>query len=608
MVMIHDVDCHGVSECESHSTNQKSNLKKDRRRPDCLISSIKRYKISSDQGGWLGLSSHLLEKNIMASTSSSLSEYQGPALKTLRDIPPKSTASPAIIDIQSIGADTKPVVTTITHDTLRRRIINYAIKLKNIIPSPPSSSPPVIAIVMPNSTQFITCFLSITSAAYVVAPLNPAYTADEFTFYLQDSEACAVIICGDSTAEEAPIRIAAKSNKVTIIEFSVDDNDDDNVNEWPDDIKLNEDMTAMFLHTSGTTSKPKGVPLTHKNLACSISNIARTYELTSSDRCMLIMPLFHVHGLMAGTLTTLATGGCVIIPPSGKFSASKFWPCVIEGRATWYTAVPTMHQILLSRAESDYKSTGYEEVIRNELGGLKFIRSCSASLAPAVLERLEETFNAPVLEAYAMTEASHQMTSNPLPKYGKRKAGCVGTAQNVEITLMNDKNEEIVNRGIDCIGEVCIKGMNVTKGYHKNEKANEVCFTNGGWFHTGDQGWLDSDGYLTLTGRIKELVNRGGEKISPLEVDAALLGHINVKEAVAFAVPDEKYGEEINAAVILTGETNIGEDELKEFLKGCLAPFKIPKRFFICDDLPRTATGKIQRRIVSKHFLDQMSK
>lgn len=297
---------------------------------------------------------------------------------------------------------------------------------------------------------------------------------------------------------------------------------------------------------------------------------------------------------MAAMLTTLATGGTVIFPPGGKFSASVFWPALIEGGATWYTAVPTIHQILLARADQDYPSDPPK---------LRFIRSCSASLAPAVLQRLEQRFCTPVLEAYAMTEAAHQMTSSPLPKHGERKAGSVGTAQGVvKVAILDQENREVA---VGIVGEVCIRGENVTSGYQNNPPANEISFA-GGWFHTGDQGMLDADGYLTLTGRIKELVNRGGEKISPLEVDATLLAHEAVKEAVSFAVPDEKYGEEVNAAVIFKEGASIGVDVLDRFVLARLAPFKVPKRYFVCDDLPRTATGKVQRRFVAKHFLDQL--
>ncbi|CAN8062609.1 unnamed protein product [Agarophyton chilense] len=297
---------------------------------------------------------------------------------------------------------------------------------------------------------------------------------------------------------------------------------------------------------------------------------------------------------MAGLLTPLATGGAVLIPPKGRFSASNFWSCFVDGGANWFTAVPTIHQILLARAEKDCPSP---------VPKLRFIRSCSASLAPSVLESMEKTFSTVVLEAYAMTEAAHQMTSNPLPDVGPRKPGCVGLPQGEVVVSIRDEDGLEVSCGE--VGEVCVKGKNVMKGY-TNRTANQTAFF-GEWFRTGDQGKLDNEGYLTLTGRIKELVNRGGEKISPIEVDGALLSHPAVEQAVCFAVPDEKYGEEINAAVILKTDMKVDEKQIIDFLKDKIAAFKLPKRLFFSDDLPRTATGKIQRRIVAKHFLDKLN-
>lgn len=292
------------------------------------------------------------------------------------------------------------------------------------------------------------------------------------------------------------------------------------------------EQAVMYMHTSGTTSRPKRVLLTHRNLASSLHNIQRTYELSPADRTLLVMPLFHVHGLIAGLLTTLASGGAVII--HGRFAASKFWGHAVAHGATWYTAVPTMHQILLMRADTDYP--------KERPPALRFIRSCSASLAASVMERLESSFGAPVLEAYAMTENAHQMTSNPLPKYGPHKPGSVGKPTFIELAILDD---DLNPQPVGAVGEVCIKGPTVTPGYVGNAKANEEGFR-GGWFHTGDQGTLDAEGYLTLTGRIKELINRGGEKISPLEIDAVLLSNPKVAEAVSFALPDPKYGEEVS--------------------------------------------------------------
>jgi acyl-CoA synthetase (AMP-forming)/AMP-acid ligase II len=346
---------------------------------------------------------------------------------------------------------------------------------------------------------------------------------------------------------------------------------------------------ALFLHTSGTTSRPKGVPLTHGNLMASITNIAATYQLTPHDRSLIVMPLFHVHGLIGATLSTLHTGGAVVIPP--KFSAGTFWQTAAKHGVTWYSAVPTIHQILLSRADQDNAPRG----------GLRFIRSCSSALAPAVFHQLQDRFGAPVLEAYGMTEAAHQMASNPLPP-GPRKPGFVGIGTGVEIVILDDQGR-ILPAGRQ--GEVSIRGNNVMHGYLNNPEANAASFSNG-YFRTGDQGVLDEDGYLMLTGRLKELINRGGEKISPLEVDAALLEHPAVAEAVSFAAPDAKYGEEVHAAVVLKGPAT--HAEIQEHCAKRLADFKVPKVIHVTDAVPRTATGKTQRRHVAAHFLKGSSR
>lgn len=524
-----------------------------------------------------------------------MSPYTPPTVETLRDLPLR-TSSPSLLTFT--GPPTASSISALSHLSLRSRIAAFAQTLTDKLP--PQA---VVAIVIPNSPHFAVSFLAATAANLVAAPLNSAYTTDEFHFYLSDARVAAVVVKSDLSAD-APVRAAAASLTIPVLDFPDDlVAPDSPANTAPDapypadhEYTPTPDSVALFLHTSGTTSRPKGVPLSHRNLATSIANIAATYELSDTDRCLLVMPLFHVHGLMAATLTTLATGGTVIFPPGGKFSASAFWPSLVAGKATWYTAVPTIQQILLARADKDYP--------KDDPPTLRFIRSCSASLAPTVLVNVEKAFGAPVLEAYAMTEAAHQMTSNPLPKHGPRKPGSVGLPQNVQVAILDDKNEKVPDGQI---GEVCIRGENVTKGYQNNPTANEAAFA-GGWFHTGDQGSLDVDGYLQLTGRIKELVNRGGEKISPLEVDAALLSHNDVKEAVAFAVPDEKYGEEVNAAVIWKEGKHGTLADLKLVAEKKLASFKMPKRFFFVDDLPRTATGKIQRRIVAKHFLDQLEK
>ena len=444
-----------------------------------------------------------------------------------------------------------------------------------------------VAIVLPNNLEFLVAFLATTWARAVAAPLNPGYKVEEFRFYLEDSGARAVV----AAPGEHPAREAARQLQLPIWECGLDAQGKILLRRQAGQAPPNPDRSpptpsdvALFLHTSGTTSRPKGVPLTHGNLMKSIANIAATYQLTPRDRSLIVMPLFHVHGLIGATLSTLHTGGAVVIPP--KFSAGAFWQAAATFGVTWYSAVPTIHQILLGRADQD----------NAPCGGLRFIRSCSSALAPAVFQQLEERFGAPVLEAYGMTEASHQMASSPLPP-AVRKPGFVGKGTGVDIVIRDHQGNPLP---AGKQGEVTIRGDNVMNGYLNNPEANATAFWHG-YFRTGDQGVLDENGYLMLTGRLKELINRGGEKISPLEVDAALLEHPAVAEAVSFAAPDAKYGEEVHAAVVLKGAATPAEIQAHCLKR--LADFKVPKVIHITEVVPRTATGKIQRRHVAAHFL-----
>ncbi|KAL5727516.1 oxalate--CoA ligase [Ranunculus cassubicifolius] len=461
----------------------------------------------------------------------------------------------------------------------------------------------VVALTYPNTVEFVIMFLAVIRARATAAPLNAAYTSEEFDFYLSDSESKLLLTSpeGNQSAQSAAKKLGIphttttfSNNEITLSSTLFETKSNAVVVDAVQGIVNEPSDIALFLHTSGTTSRPKGVPLTQLNLAASVRNIKNVYKLTEEDSTVIVLPLFHVHGLMAGLLSSFISGAAVTLPAAGRFSASTFWSDMIKYNATWYTAVPTIHQIILERhltkPEPSYPK-------------LRFIRSCSASLAPSILSRLEEAFGAPVLEAYAMTEASHLMSTNPLPEHGVHKPGSVGKPAGQEMAILNESG---VTQPPNASGEVCIRGPNVTKGYKNNPEANKAAFTFG-WFHTGDLGYLDEEGYLHLVGRIKELINRGGEKISPIEVDSVLLSHPDVGQAVCFGVPDDKYGEEINCAVIPRDGVKIDEADVLTYCKKNLAAFKVPKKVFITDDLPKTATGKIQRRFVAEHFLSQIS-
>jgi acyl-CoA synthetase (AMP-forming)/AMP-acid ligase II len=439
----------------------------------------------------------------------------------------------------------------------------------------------VVAMVLPNGLEFLVLFLALTRARLVAAPINPADKSGELQVVIAAGRTRAVIAdAGNAAAAQVAAALSLpvwqpqlQSSGVVTLQGPGSSSRCDAETPRPDDI-------ALLMYTSGTTGQPKGVPLTHRNVACSAANIASHYALTPDDRSLVVLPLFHGHGLIGAALSTLASGGAVIVPP--RFSASGFWPLFREHRATWYTAVPTIHQILLTRAANDAAPDH----------GPRFIRSCSAALAPALLANLQKRFGAPVLEAYGMTEAAHQVASNPPPPRA-RKSGSVGVATSVEIGVIDDSGKLLA---ANAPGEVVVRGPTVMKGYRDNPQANAAAFIDG-WFRTGDIGALDSDGYLRLTGRIKEMINRGGEKISPVEVEAVLMEHPAVAEAATFGVPDAKYGEEVWAAVVLKSAADA--DGLKAFCRARLADFKVPKMIWITSALPKNAMGKVIRRDLS---------
>lgn len=454
-----------------------------------------------------------------------------------------------------------------------------------------------VALVLPDGPEMAGAFLTLTPSV-AVAPLNPAYRAEDLDFYLEDLKARAVVVPQGSSG---PASVAARARGLLVLELEVPPAAPSGtfdlrvagpvappaVEPGPesDPEAMRPEHVALLLHTSGTTSRPKLVPLTHGNLCASGRHIAATTRLTPEDRCLCVMPLFHIHGLVGTLLSSVTAGASVACPPG--FAAARFFEWLREFRPTWYSAVPTMHQAILERLEAP--GAGEGELPRVPL---RFIRSSSAALPPPVMERLEAAFGVPVIESYGMTEAAHQMASNRLPP-GVRKPGSVGPAAGPEIAILDEQGRP-VSQGER--GEVCIRGSNVTPGYEGNPAANAAAFTTDGWFRTGDQGFLDAEGYLFLAGRLKEIVNRGGEKIGPREIDEALLQHPGVRQAVAFAVPHPTLGEDLAAVVVvIPGDHAPTEAELRAFLRERLPAFKVPTRILPVDQIPKGPTGKVQR-------------
>jgi acyl-CoA synthetase (AMP-forming)/AMP-acid ligase II len=445
-----------------------------------------------------------------------------------------------------------------------------------------------VAIVLPNGPEMASAFIAVAQAA-VTAPLNPAYRREEFDFYLADLKAKAIIV---PEGYDGPALEAANAAGLTVFRLSFDPSQpagwfdltaEGSAPGNADPALPEEGDIALILHTSGTTSRPKIVPLLQSNLAASARNIGVSLALSPADRCLNVMPLFHIHGLVAAVSASLAAGASVWCAPG--FDALKFFGWMEAATPSWYTAVPTMHQAILARA-----ARNADTVARVPL---RFLRSSSASLPGQVMLELAATFNAPVIEGYGMTEAAHQMASNPLPPRAQ-KPGSVGVEAGPEVRIAH----EVENRLVDGIGEIVISGPNVTPGYEGNPEANAKSFFEAEgrrWFRTGDQGAFDEDNYLSLTGRLKEIINRGGEKISPLEVDSVLMDHPAVAQVVTFAIPHPKLGEEVGAAVVLREGTEASEKDIRDFAGTRLAPFKVPRRVVILAEIPKGATGKLQR-------------
>lgn len=441
-----------------------------------------------------------------------------------------------------------------------------------------------VALVLPNGPAMAVAFLGVAAGA-TAAPLNPGYRAEEFDFYLSDLNARALIV---SVEMDSPAREVARARGIQLIEIAPRSQQPAGIFEFanlPESTRREPTFAqaqdvALVLHTSGTTSRPKIVPLTQANICASARHIRSTLHLTPDDCCLNVMPLFHIHGLM-GALWASLTGGASVTCSRG-FYAPQFFDWLDTMGATWYTAVPTMHRAILDRAAAN------SAIIAKH--PLRFIRSSSAALSPQMTAEMERIWHAPVIEAYGMTEAAHQMASNPLPPQ-KRKPGSVGPAGGPEIAIMDESGNlsEVGARG-----EIVIRGPNVMVGYENDAIATAASFTNG-WFRTGDEGYLDADAYLFITGRLKELINRGGEKIAPREIDELLLNHPAVAQVVTFAMPDGRLGEDVAAAVVLREGTNVSERELRDYAARHLATFKVPRRIIFLNEIPKGPTGKLQR-------------
>jgi acyl-CoA synthetase (AMP-forming)/AMP-acid ligase II len=441
-----------------------------------------------------------------------------------------------------------------------------------------------VAMVLPNGPEVIELLLAVAALGAVAAPMNPGYTEAEYRFYLDDLDPSLLLV---QTGRGADVRAAAGGRPVADVTV---------LPQRPPALSVagveatrerafaagSAGDVALLLHTSGTTKRPKQVPLLQRNLMASARAIGAHYRLSEADVSYCAMPLFHVHGLIASTLAQLAVGGSVVTPR--RLTQRRYWQQVAAHGVTWVSASPTVHTELVEHGTAPAP-------------GIRFVRSCSSALSPALMERLEKIYDAPVLEAYGMTEASHQMTSNPLPPR-PHQSGSVGIPAGAQVRIVDKAGRDVA---AGQAGEVAVAGPGLTPGYLNDPRANAESFF-GGWFRTGDRGLL-SGGYLRLEGRIKELIIRGGENISPGEIEDVLKAHPAVADAVCFGIDDEKYGQVVGAAVVLRGETDGAQ--LRESCRASLADFKVPKVIHVVPAIPRTPTGKVQRNRIGAQLTGQ---
>ena len=454
-----------------------------------------------------------------------------------------------------------------------------------------------VALVLPNGAEMLTAFLTVACGA-TAAPLNPAFSAGEFDSALQDLRIGAVIV---QASTESPVREVAENRGIPILELSFDTKDPAGIfsltgarpaasSSIRSPAFAGDDDIALVLCTSGTTARPKIVPSTQSAMIAGANLTIAALQLAASDRYLCVMPMYHTHALITSLATLLAGGAVVAVPP---FDVGDFFGWLAGFRPTWYSAAPTIHQAIVARAHE------HRAIVAES--SLRFIRSSAAPLPPIVLAELEDVFRTPVIEGYGMTETCLYATSNPLPPL-ERKIGSVGIAVGTELVILDGEG---VSLPAGQPGEIAVRGANIMTAYENNPSANAEAFIDG-WFRTGDQGYLDRDRYLYITGRLKETINRGGEKISPVEVEEVLAKHPEVATAVVFAVPHPTLGEDVAAAVVLRNDSGSGVLDLRRYVAARLVGHKVPGQILIIDAIPVSSTGKVQRARLAQFFSDRL--
>ncbi|MCV7410165.1 acyl-CoA synthetase [Mycobacterium florentinum] len=453
-----------------------------------------------------------------------------------------------------------------------------------------------IALRSGSNAEFVVSLLAASRAGLIAVPLDPALPVGDQRARSEVAGAGVVLVDGEGPGDEQQpglvwwtIRVVVgRDGAPSSVELDAPAPPNPDVTA-PEGLR---DDDAMIMFTGGTTGMPKMVPWTHTNIASSVRAIIAGYQLGPADATVAVMPLYHGHGLVATLLSTLASGGTVLLPARGKFSAHTFWDDINAVGATWYTAVPTIHQILLERAKTQRPEGGR--------AGLHFIRSCSAPLTTETAAALQDTFGATVVCAFGMTEGTHQIATTGIDQSENpaETTGLVGRSTSPQIRIVGPDGRSLP---AETVGEVWLRGPTVVRGYLGDPAITAANFTDG-WLRTGDLGSLSSAGDLRIRGRIKELINRGGEKISPERVEGVLAGHPDVLEVAVLGLPDKMYGETVAAVVVARGSTPPSPEELTEFCRDRLAPYEVPATFLVASELPHTAKGSLDRRAVAQQF------
>jgi long-chain acyl-CoA synthetase len=437
----------------------------------------------------------------------------------------------------------------------------------------------VVSLLLPNSVEYVIAYFACWQLGALAGPVNGHLKAQEIDYVVSNSESKLMLVNSEFLSK-------VESGRVPVVVFD-DEREASHGFDGQSTDSLTRDDEAIIIYTSGTTGKPKGCLLTHGNVIANARQISEWLEFTETDRLLTMMPLFHMNAVAVTTMSALYAGGSTVV--SQKFTASRFWDIVSEYQITSFGSVATMLSMLLST----YPDGVPAELKTNQL---RFAMCGSAPVPAEVLRRFEKTFNCLVIEGYGLSESTCRSTFNPPDQ--RRRPGSCGLPIGNEMRVVDEDDQDVPDGKL---GEIVLRGENILKGYFKNEAATATAFRNG-WFHTGDVGYRDADGFYYIVDRKSDMIIRGGENIYPREIDEVLYQHPLIAAAAVIGVPDELYGEDVAAVVVLKPEANVTEQEVIDFCKARLADYKCPKTVRFVTDIPKGPTGKLLKRELAQMF------